>query len=413
MMGQSVYLDAVIIYSETLENHLRHLQLALKRFDKAGLKLKSFKCHFVCGTVQYLGHTITPQGIKPNSDHVIAVQEYPVPESVKTVRQFVGLVSYYRRFIRGFVKIAEPLHALTRKDAAFEWSTDCQQAFDTLKKSLTVSPVLAYPNFAESFRLETDACVKGLGTVLSHTQSGQIQPVAYASRALSDLEKRYAVTDLETLAVVWALNHFHAYLYEHDVVVYTDHSAVKAVLETRSPSVKHAGWWTKVYGSGVKSIQIVYRSGRENGNADALSRNPQGEAPCSPQEEEVQVAMVNTNEVKIQELLNNSVPQNADQRSDFGTEQQRDEELRDIVRFLRDGSLPDDNKAAKKISCQSSCFAIVDEILYFVDPKQDHRKRCAVPRHLRNQILEESHSGPMAGHFAGEKLLKSLVTHWW
>ena len=127
----------------------------------------------------------------------------------------------------------------------------------------------------------------------------------------------------------------------------------------------------------------------------------------------MKAAMVNTNEVEIQELLNSSVPQCADQRSDFGTEQQRDEELRDIVRFLRDGSLPDDNKAAKKISCQSSCFAIVDEILYFVDPKQDHRKRCAVPRHLRNQILEESHSGPMAGHFAGEKLYKSLVTHWW
>jgi len=207
-----------------------------------------------------LGHTITSQGIKPNSNRVIAVQEYPVPESVKAVRQFVGLVSYYRRFTRGFAKIAEPLHALTWKGAVFEWSTDCQQAFDTLKKSLTVSPVLAYPNFAESFRLETDACVKGLGVVLSQNQGGQIHPVAYASRALSDPEKRYAVTELETLAVVWALNHFHAYLYRHDVVVYIDHSAVKAVLETPNPSAKHARWWTKVYGSGVKSIQIVYRS---------------------------------------------------------------------------------------------------------------------------------------------------------
>jgi len=410
----SVYLDDIIIYSETLEDHLKHLQLVLQRFDKAGLKLKPSKCHFVCEAVQYLGHTITPEGIKPNSDRVVAVQEYPVPTSVKAVRQFVGLVSYYRRFIRGFAKIAEPLHALTRKDAVFEWSKSCQEAFDTLKKYLTDSPVLAYPNFTESFRLETDACVKGLGAVLSQSQEdGQIHPVAYASRALSEPEKRYAVTELETLAVVWALNHFHAYLYGHDVVVYTDHSAVKAVLETPNPSAKHARWWTKVYGSGVKSMQIVYRSGRENLNADALSRNPQGEAPCPPQEEEVQVATLSSSEVEIQQLLDSDVSQSVDHGSDFGVEQQKDGELRDIINFLRDGSLPDDSRVAKRISCQSSCFALVDGILYFIDPKHDHRKRCAVPSHLRNQILEESHSGPMAGHFAGEKLYKCLVTHWW
>ena len=215
----------------------------------------------MCGAVKYLGHTITPQGIKPNSDRVVAVQDYPVPTSVKAIRQFVGLVSYYRRFIREFAKIAEPLHALTCKDAVFKWSTSCQEAFDTLKKCLTESPVLAYPNFTESFRLETDACVQGLGAVLSQSQAdGRLHPVAYASRTLSDLEKRFAVTELEALAVVWALNHFHAYLYGHDVIVYTDHSAVKAVLETPNPSAKHARWWTKVYGSGVKSIQIVYRT---------------------------------------------------------------------------------------------------------------------------------------------------------
>jgi len=110
------------------------------------------------------------------------------------VRQFVGLVSYYRQFIRGFARIAEPLHALTHKGAVFEWSMDCQQTFDTLKKSLTESPMLTYPNFAESFRLETDACVKELGAVLSQSQDGQIDPKAYASRAISEPEKRYAVT---------------------------------------------------------------------------------------------------------------------------------------------------------------------------------------------------------------------------
>ena len=126
-------------------------------------------------------------------------------------------------------------------------------------------------------------------------EDGQAHPVAYASRALSDVEKRYAVTELETLAVVWALNHFHAYLYGNEVTVYTDHSAVKAVLETPNPSAKHARWWTKVYGSGVKNIQIVYRSGRENSNADTLSCSPQAAAPVVPPVEEVQIATVHVN----------------------------------------------------------------------------------------------------------------------
>ena len=238
----------------------------------------------VCEEVQYLGHVITPQGIQPNKDQVAAVQDYLVPTSVKEVRQFIGLVSYYRRFIKGFARVAEPLHYLTRKDAIFEWTSVCRDSFDMLRKALIEAPVLAYPDFTKSFRLETDACVKGLGAVLSQLQGdGKVHPVAYASRALSDPEKRYAVTELETLSVVWALNHFHAYLYGNEVTVYTDHSAVKAVLETPNPSAKHARWWTKVYASGVKNIQIVYRSGLEILNADALSRNPQGAAPEAPQ----------------------------------------------------------------------------------------------------------------------------------
>ena len=107
--------------------------------------------------------------------------------------------------------------------------------------------------------LETDASVKGLGAVLSQLQDDQLlHPVAYASRVLSKQEKKYAATELETLAVVWAVNHFHAYLYGHDVVVYTDHSAVKAILETPNPSGKHARWWSKVFGSGVKKLEIKY-----------------------------------------------------------------------------------------------------------------------------------------------------------
>ena len=220
-----------------------------------------------------MGHVITPEGISPNSQELAAVRDYPVPMSVKEVRQILGLASYYRRFVHGFAKVAEPLHTLTQKGATFDWKSDCQIAFDRLKCLLTEAPILAYTDFQKDSVLETDASVKGLGAVLSQLQDDKrLHPTAYASRSLSSQEKKYGITELETLAVVWAIQHFHAYLYGHVVTVYTDHSAGKAVLKTPSPSGKHARWWSKVFASGVRKLDIVYRAGRENGNADALSR---------------------------------------------------------------------------------------------------------------------------------------------
>ena len=182
-------------------------------------------------------------GIRPYPDRVRAVQQFPRPTTVKEVRQFLGLASYYRRFVKGFASIAQPLHALTKANCRYVWTTECQVAFDALKTRMLMSPVLAFPNFSLGFILETDASVKGLGAVLSQRGEGdsKVHPVAYASRALSPTEQRYSVTELETLAVVWAVKHFHAYLYGHDVVVYTDHSAVKAVLTNPQANMPDGG----------------------------------------------------------------------------------------------------------------------------------------------------------------------------
>ena len=163
-----------------------------------------------------------------------------------------------------------------------------------------------------------------------------------------------------------------------------------------------------MYASGVKNIQIVYRSGREKLNADALSRNPRGVAPEALQVEEVQVTTINSGEERIVHLLNKSVQQPGVQGENFNAEQRKDKELNDVIQFLTKGSLPDDDKAARKIAVLATSLAVVDGILYFVDSKCDHRRQCAVPSQLRDQVMEESHSGPMAGNFSGE----SLVTHW-
>ena len=148
-----------------------------------------------------------------------------------------------------------------------------------MKAKLITSP---YPSFDKDFTLETDASVQGLGAVLSQKQEdSRLHPIAYASRALNPAEKNYCITELETLAVVCGISHFRSYLYGNAVTVWIDHSAVKSVLETSNPTGKHARWWTRVYGSGVRRVTIVYRAGRENAcaDADALSRSPYDPAP--------------------------------------------------------------------------------------------------------------------------------------
>ena len=204
--------------------------------------------------------------------------------------------SYYRRFIPNFAKIAHPLHQLTAKGVPFIWTAKCEVAFLTLKPRLVTPPVPVYPCFSKDFTLETDASVQGLGAVWSEVQEdGKLHPVAYASRALNPSEKNYSVTELETLPVVWAVTHFHSHLYGNQVMVLTGHSAMKAVLETSNPTSKHACWWTRVYGRGVRDVHIVYCSGRENESADALSRRPQAPAPLHGiAQDETQELDVNT-----------------------------------------------------------------------------------------------------------------------
>ena len=410
----SVYIDDVLVFSRTLEEHLEHLRVVIERIRDAGLKLKPSKCHFIQEEVEYLGHILTPTGLRTNPRLVEAAKEFPRPQNVKEVRQFLGLSSYYRRFIHRFSAIAQPLNALTRTGTRFQWTRECQQSFDALKEALTTAPVLSYPSFNSPFVLETDASIQGIGAVLSQPQEedGQLHPVAYASRSLSASERNYSVSELETLAVVWSITHFHSYLYGHAVTVYTDHTAVKAILNTPNPSGKHARWWTKVYGSGVGEVKIVYRSGKSNTNADALSRNPQGPAPKTGiGESELQVATVASGEMNICTLLE-SDPKPSELES-LGDEQRRDPQVMEIFRFMEAEELPSDSKRARKIATQQSLFTIVDDVLYFVDPKQDHRRRAVVPRHLQEQILEENHCKLMGGHFSGKRTYSTLAHHWW
>ena len=313
-------------------------------------------------------------GLKPNLERNTAVKHFPTPHDVKTVQQFLGLASFYRKFVPNFARIAEPLHFLTRKDVQFEWTAACQDSFNCLKKKLIEGPVLAYPDFRKDYVLETDTSKQGLGAILSQVHNdGKCHPVSYASWALSPQEQNSAITELETLAVVWAMGHFHKYLYDHNVTVFTDHAALKAVLQTPNPSSKHAWWWTKVYGSGVKDVQIIYWAGRENLNADALSRQPHSPAPAEGVAEgEIQLCAV-TNETNIQSFLRMD-PETTTPRiyTNFSQEQKKDPQLCETICFLTSGKVPADEKLAKKVIIQQNLFAVIDNILYYVDAKKNY-----------------------------------------
>ena len=218
---------------------------------------------------------------------------------------------------------------------------------------LTSSPVLAYPKFDRCFVLETDVSGIGLGAVLSQIQdNGELHPLAFASRALSPCEINYGITELETLAVVWAMSHFRTYL---DVVVITDHSAVEAVLQKPGLNGKHARWWLKVYNSGTKSVEIHHRPGQENTNADAPSRNPlQSSAAKTDHLAVVSQIQDGENDGTVTELLEQAVStMSLGEISSLGLEQRKDQGLNDLIKYLESETLSSSDKQCRKVIAQA------------------------------------------------------------
>ena len=279
----------------------------------------------------------------------------------------------------------------------------------------------------DPFVLETDASILGLGAILSQYQpDGQIHPVAYASRSLNQAERNYGITELETLAVVWAVTHFRAYLYGNKVTVYTDHTAVKAVLKAPNPSGTHARWWTRVYGSGIQEVDIVYRPGKQCANADALSRSPlvsavSAEHDTDATEDDPVVtkfaatgAELNQMSGTITEILTAGPGSEvAGATSSFSKEQRKDPHLCATFRFLEEQVLPENPLNARKIALQAPLFAIVDDVLHHLDSKPSSRRRIVIPEHLRQSLLDKTHRSQMGGHFSGQRLYNTLSKNWW
>ena len=304
------YLDDICIFSSSIDEMLDRIAMVLYRLKEFNLKIKPKKSFFFQSNVLFLGHMLSKDGILPNPEKVSKVRDWPVPKMAKEVHSFLGLASYYRRFIPKFAKWANPLHDLirpiaTKKKCAgtrlqplspdlqlppFKWDSQHQESFDRLKDALTSSPILAYPNYDKPFILETDASLKGLGAVLmQEDDDGNYRIISYTSRTLKPYERsmrKYSSAKLELLALKWAIcDKFRDYLIGSHFTVLTDNNPLTYVRTSRLGATQ-IRWLSDL---ALFDFEIKYRAGKTNQAADALSRrpgNPDSSSESSDGEEE-------------------------------------------------------------------------------------------------------------------------------
>ena len=272
------YLDDIIIFSKTEEEHLKHLDIVFERLQQAHLKLKCSKCDFFKKHIQYLGHLVSAEGIKPLPEKLECVEKMPPPRNPKEIKQFLGLVGYYRKFVPRFSDIARPLSKLTRKDTNFIWSTECQEAFQMLKDALTKSPILIYPDPEKPYTLFTDASNYGHAGVLTQekttvSETGEtvtmLHPVAYTSGLFRGSQLNWAALTKEAYAIYMSIKKLSFYLTNADIILRSDHKPLEKFLKKNTMNSKVNNWAVELE---TYRIDFVHIEGKKNLLADALSR---------------------------------------------------------------------------------------------------------------------------------------------
>ena len=264
-----VYIDDIIVIGCSLDHHLKNLNTVFGRLRHYNLKLNPPKCKFFKSEVTFLGHKVTDKGILPDDSKYETLVKYPVPQNADEVRRFVAFCNYYRKFIENFSLIAHPLNSLLKKNCIFEWTYECQHAFDTLKQKLLSPKILQYPDFSKTFIVTTDASNIGCGAILSQISNEGDLPIAYASRNFTPGEKNKSVILKELTAIHWAVNYFKSYLYGNRFTIRTDHRPLVHLFGMKDPTSKLTQMRLDL---GEFDFDVVYIAGKANVGADALSR---------------------------------------------------------------------------------------------------------------------------------------------
>lgn len=268
-----VFFDDILIYSKNWADHLVHLETALKLLRHNQLFVKKSKCAFGQTSLEYLGHIISDKGVSADPIKLVAMQRWPRPINIKSLRGFLGLTGYYRRFVQNYGKIAQPLTNLLKKES-FGWSETAEEAFQQLKQAMVTTPVLALPDYTKEFTLECDASGVGIGAVLMQ----QGHPIAFISKALAPKHLGLSTYEKELLSVVYAVHKWGHYLIGRHFIIKTDHFSLKYLLGQKISTLMQQKWVTKLMGY---DYDIVFKAGQDNKVADALSRQ------CSEQESSV------------------------------------------------------------------------------------------------------------------------------
>jgi len=412
-----VYIDDIILFSKTVEEHLERLVRVLARLREAKLKLKPSKCLLLQKSLSFLGHVVSGEGVATDPEKTRLVSEWPVPTSVKEVRSFLGLTGYYRKFVKGYAEVAAPLHDLTKKDVAFEWTSKTQLAFDTLKEALTSPPILAMPNDDDEFVLDIDACDRSIGAVLSQIQDGVERVISYAGKTLSKREINYCITRKELLAVVYVLKHFKQYLLGRHFKVRTDHAPLTWLKQTPEPIGQQARWLEIMEDY---SIDVIHRPGVSHTDADALSRRPCVLKSCACKQANV-VSEEVTETVYAMAVYNvRTAVADLGNTQSVQIAQEADEDIAEILKLIKQSAEKPSWEVVAMLGHDAQVLwsywtrlrvksGVLQRSFVEADGKTLWQTVIPViPKSMRKDFLTEAHGGMSGGHLAKRKTTSTI-----
>ena len=390
-----VYLDDIIVFGATFQEKLDNLRTVFQRLKDAGLKIQPDKCDFFCQSVNFLGHIVSADGVRPDLTNVQKVRDWPVPKTVKDIKGFLGLCSYYRRFVPDFSNRAAPMNHLTQKGVDFQWTQECQQAFDFFKDTLTSEPIMAFPVFTEPFMLYTDASDLAVGSVLTQVHDSREHVIAYASSTLDDTQKRWSTYDRELYAIVWSIRHFKHYLRDVPFTIYTDHKPLVGLRKLPVDNERRTRWALDI---DPLDWTIAHRAGKKHANADAMSRIPSVNAITNDSEP----LDIHLNHLK--DCL------------DIGEEQRKDPLISQALTWVLENKPPSlhavKESFLRKLLRMFEHLTIKDGVLYRRLP--NGHLRVVVPPSLQPHVLNRLHSTPIGGHLSATRAIKKAkqVCYW-
>jgi len=352
LLGKSVFvfLDDILIFSKSKEEHLTHLEQVFSIFRKHKVKLNIGKCHFFKEKVEVLGHMVTKDGLTTMESKVEAVKNWNRPSNINEVRSFLGTVGYYRKFIPNFSKLAAPLTILLRKNCSFFWGEEQQLAFDILKSALINAPILRFPDYSKQFIIRTDACAEGIGGVLlqKDEDDGVEYPIHYVSRTLTKAERNYSTTDLEGTAVYYCAEKFKPYISGnmYETLLYTDHKPLVGLFKNKEPNnLRHIRWCILI---SMLKIKILYEPGKKNSLADALSRIKRLNEDINKTAHKI----INTEPGQMEENKNKNIEQNLKDNIDIKSK------IEEINELDESKKMDCDSRKDKNIAIKEKNFSI-------------------------------------------------------